>query len=70
MSREFFVLFDEATGAEMSRGSGPEGVAALQERPGAIVRTVAKADFRSERALTLDLTTGEAKPTSNRNPAR
>lgn len=54
MSREFFVLFDAATGAEISRGSGPAGAATLQEKPGVAVRTVAAADFRTARALALD----------------
>ena len=66
MSREFFVMFDEATGAEISRGSGPAGAAALQQKPGVAVRTVAAANFRSARALALDpataLVVAAAKP--------
>lgn len=30
MSREFYIVYDPATGAEVQRGSGPEGCCGLQ----------------------------------------
>jgi len=59
VSREYFVVFDAASGDELRRGSGPAGSAALQPGPGeAVAWASAAADLGDPGSLRRDPATG------------
>ena len=65
MSREFFLVYDLATGEELSRGSGPEGAAELQQQDGRGVALITKDMARAARTYRVELATGEVVETQS-----